>query len=89
MATSTFTSQTALATPVVKAINHLLAQEAWARDALELHAGKEALIDAWSFNVQDRNWLVYCALGGHQHHDLPDMDLHTGFSFLDFYQQAA
>jgi len=33
-------------TPVVKAINHLLAQEAWARDALALHAGKEALIDA-------------------------------------------
>ena len=41
-----FTSQTALTTPAVKAINHLLAQEAWARDALELHAGKEALIDA-------------------------------------------
>ncbi|MBZ2205803.1 SCP2 sterol-binding domain-containing protein [Massilia sp. R798] len=34
--------------PVVKAINHLLAQEAWARDALALHAGKEALIDASS-----------------------------------------
>ncbi|MGZ8290519.1 MAG: ubiquinone biosynthesis accessory factor UbiJ [Telluria sp.] len=41
-----FTSQSALMTPVVAAINHLLAQEAWARDALELHAGKEALIDA-------------------------------------------
>lgn len=33
-------------TPVVKGINHLLAHEAWARDALELHAGKEAVIDA-------------------------------------------
>ena len=27
---------------------------------------QEALIDALSFNVQDRHWLVYCALGGHQ-----------------------
>ena len=31
--------------PAVAAINHLLAQEAWARDALALHAGKEACID--------------------------------------------
>ncbi len=33
-------------TPVIAAINHLLAQEAWARDALALHAGKVACIDA-------------------------------------------
>ena len=32
-------------TPVIAAINHLLGQEAWARDALALHAGKEACID--------------------------------------------
>jgi len=32
--------------PAVAAINHLLAQEAWARDALAVHAGKEACIDA-------------------------------------------
>lgn len=32
--------------PAVAAINHLLAQEAWARDALAMHAGKEACIDA-------------------------------------------
>ncbi|HEU5435230.1 MAG TPA: SCP2 sterol-binding domain-containing protein [Telluria sp.] len=37
-----------LATPAVAAINHLLAQEAWARDALRLHTGKLALIDAGS-----------------------------------------
>ena len=49
----------------------------------------DAVIDGLSFNVQDDHWLVYCALGGHQHHDLPDMDQQTGFSFLDFYQQAA
>lgn len=34
-----------LATPAVATINHLLAQEAWARDALVRHAGKEACID--------------------------------------------
>jgi len=34
-----------LIVPVVAAINHLLAQEAWARATLGLHAGKEALID--------------------------------------------
>ena len=50
---------------------------------------QQELIDALAFNVQDRHWPVYCALGGHVHHDLPDMDQDTGFSFLDFYQQAA
>ncbi len=50
---------------------------------------QEALIDALAFNVQDRHWLVYCALGGHAHHDWPDVDLDTGYSFLNFYQQAA
>jgi hypothetical protein len=49
---------------------------------------QEALIDSLAFNVQDRHWLVYCALGGHQHHDLPEADLETGYSFLDFYQVA-
>ena len=38
-------SNNRLAAPVVAAINHLLAQEAWARDAMLLHAGKVALID--------------------------------------------
>lgn len=32
--------------PAIAAINHLLAQEAWARDALVPHAGKVACIDA-------------------------------------------
>ena len=27
---------------------------------------QEALIGSLAFNVQDRHWLVYCALGGHQ-----------------------
>jgi ubiquinone biosynthesis protein UbiJ len=37
-----------LATPTVLAINHLLAQEPWAREVLRLHSGKLALIDAGS-----------------------------------------
>ncbi|NWA26802.1 MULTISPECIES: hypothetical protein [Pseudomonas] len=50
---------------------------------------QEALVDAMSFNVQDRHWLVYCALGGHQHADLPEADLLTGVSMLDLYVEAA
>ena len=45
---------------------------------------QEALIGGLAFNVQDRHWLVYCALGGHQHADLPETDLLTGVSLLDF-----
>jgi hypothetical protein len=45
---------------------------------------QEALIDGLAFNVQDRHWLVYCALGGHPHADLPETDLLTGMSLLDF-----
>jgi ubiquinone biosynthesis protein UbiJ len=44
-------SNNSLAAPAVAAINHLLAQEAWARDALLLHSGKVALIDAGSVAV--------------------------------------
>ncbi len=50
---------------------------------------QQALVDAMSFNVQDRHWLVYCALGGHQHADLPETDLLTGVSMLDLYVEAA
>ena len=45
-------SNNRLAAPSVAAINHLLAQEAWARDALALHAGKVAFIDAGSLAVR-------------------------------------
>ena len=41
-------------TPVIAAINHLLSQEAWARDALALHAGKEACIDASPVSLRVR-----------------------------------
>ncbi len=41
-----------LSTPAIAAINHLLAQEAWARDALARHAGKQACIDASGFAVR-------------------------------------
>ena len=43
-----------LAGTAAAAINHLLAQEAWARDSLALHAGKEALVDAGTFSVRLR-----------------------------------
>lgn len=40
--------------PVVAAINHLLSQEAWARDALAMHAGKVAHIDAGTVGLRMR-----------------------------------
>jgi ubiquinone biosynthesis protein UbiJ len=43
-----------LLTPAIAAINHLLAQEAWARDALRLHAGKIALIDTGALALRMR-----------------------------------
>ncbi len=50
---------------------------------------QQALIDGFAINVQDRQWLVYCALGGHAHEGLPDIDTHTGLSVLDFQIEAA
>jgi hypothetical protein len=50
---------------------------------------QQSLVGSLAFNVQDCHWLVYCALGGHQHADLPETDLLTGVSVLDFYSQAA
>lgn len=47
-------SSTLLSTPAVATINHLLAQEAWARDALALHAGKEACIDTGALQLRLR-----------------------------------
>ncbi|MDH1262134.1 MULTISPECIES: hypothetical protein [unclassified Pseudomonas] len=49
----------------------------------------EAVVDELSFNVQDYHWLVYCSLGGHEHYDLPDVDLHTGFALPELYAEAA
>ena len=50
---------------------------------------QQTLVGSLAFNVQDRHWLVYCALGGHQHADLPETDLLTGVSVLDFYSEVA
>ncbi|MBJ9976687.1 hypothetical protein IAE35_10055 [Pseudomonas sp. S75] len=50
---------------------------------------QQALIDGCSINVHDRRWLVYCALGGHAHDDLPELDLQTGLSLLNFGIEAA
>jgi hypothetical protein len=49
----------------------------------------EAVIDGLSFNVQDDHWLVYCAMGGHEHYALPDIDARTGISLPEFYSEAA
>ena len=54
MPPSNFTPPSTLMAPAVAAINHLLAQEAWARDALAMHAGKEACFDASSVTVRLR-----------------------------------
>ncbi|MGF6394826.1 hypothetical protein [Pseudomonas plecoglossicida] len=50
---------------------------------------QQALIDGLAINVQDRQWLVYCALGGHAHQDLPEVDMLTGVSVLNFHIEAA
>ena len=49
----------------------------------------QALIEGLAFNVQDHHWLVYCALSGHTHADLPELDLLTGVSRLELYAEAA
>jgi hypothetical protein len=49
----------------------------------------DAVIDELSFNVQDHNWLVYCALGGHEHYALPERDEQTGISLPELFSQAA
>lgn len=48
----TFLPDLNVAMPAVAAINHLLAQEPWAREALRLHTGKLALIDAGNLAVR-------------------------------------
>lgn len=48
-----------------------------------------AVVEELSFNVQDEHWLIYCALGGHEHYDLPDLDEHTGFTLAELYAEAA
>lgn len=53
-APSSFSPPLALMAPAVAAINHLLAQEAWARDALALHAGKDAVVDASTITLRLR-----------------------------------
>lgn len=51
---SLLSPQRALMASAVAAINHLLAQEAWARDALALHGGKEACIDTGHLQLRMR-----------------------------------
>lgn len=49
----------------------------------------DAVIDELSINVQDHHWLIYCALGGHEHYDLPEVDQQSGIRTLEVYAEAA
>jgi hypothetical protein len=49
----------------------------------------EEVIDELSINVQDDHWLVYCAMGGHEHYAQPEIDERTGISQPDLYSDAA
>jgi ubiquinone biosynthesis protein UbiJ len=51
---SSLSPQRALTLPAVAALNHLLAQEAWARESLALHAGKQACIDTGHLQLRLR-----------------------------------
>lgn len=68
----------------------MLLTEMLDRDYLIDHLEEvEAVVDELSFNVQDEHWLVYCAMGGHEHYDLPDIDERTGQAPAHVYSQAA
>lgn len=54
MAQMTLLSDLSLMTPVIATINHLLAQEPWARQQLALHAGKVACIDTGAVALRMR-----------------------------------
>ncbi|HSX89578.1 MAG TPA: hypothetical protein VLG17_16500 [Pseudomonas sp.] len=49
----------------------------------------DAVIDELSINIQDHHWLIYCALGGHEHYDLPEVDQQSGIRILEVYAEAA
>jgi hypothetical protein len=49
----------------------------------------DAVIDELSINVQDHHWLIYCALGGHEHYDLPEIDPQSGIRIQEVYAEAA
>lgn len=54
MVQMTLLSDLSLMTPVIATINHLLAQEPWARQQLALHAGKVACIDTGAVALRMR-----------------------------------
>jgi hypothetical protein len=58
-------------------------------DSLDELDDVDTLIEQLSFNVNDQHWLVYCALGGHEHYDLAELEQHSGFSIPALLVQAA
>lgn len=70
-----------LSVPAVATINHLLAQEAWARDALMRHAGKTACIDTGHLRLcmrVARDGMLEAAGGD----DAPSVTIHVKLSDL-------
>ena len=59
------------------------------RDEIAKQDEMDAVIDELSINVQDHHWLVYCALGGHEHYDLAEIDQQSGIRLLEVYAEAA
>jgi ubiquinone biosynthesis protein UbiJ len=79
---SFFSPQQGLTSPAVAAINHLLAQEAWARAALLRHVGKVAVIDtghiALRMRVAADGMLETTAAGGAD--EVPSVTIHVKLS---------
>ena len=70
-----------LSTPAVATINHLLAQEAWARDTLMRHAGKVACIDTGHLRLcmrVARDGMLEAARAD----DVPSVTIHVKLSDL-------
>ena len=81
MTSNLLSPQRGLSAPAVATINHLLAQEAWARDALMRHAGKTACIDTGHLRLcmrVARDGMLETA----EAEDVPSVTIHVKLSDL-------
>jgi ubiquinone biosynthesis protein UbiJ len=81
MTSNLLSPQRGLSAPAVATINHLLAQEAWARDTLMRHAGKTACIDTGHLRLcmrVARDGMLETADAD----DLPSVTIHVKLSDL-------
>ena len=70
----------ALSVPAVATVNHLLAQEAWAREALKRHAGKVACIDTGHLRLcmrVARDGMLETAGGADSVDQVPNVTIHV------------